>query len=197
GGSSTGVITLKWSDPLMGSSNDYDLFVLDSTSTNILCNPGATTQSGTQDPVEFAFCSPGTFPVGARIYVVKFGSPTPATRALRIDTNRAFITATDSTDGSTFGHNAAASALTVASTGYNSGAFLSSLPFTSAQVVDFYSSDGPRQMFYTPTGIAITPGNVLFNTGGGTTVAKVDLTASDCGSTTTPRFTPFCRSSAP
>ena len=191
----TSVVSLKWSDPLAASANDYDLFVMDSTGTNILCVPGISVQSGTQAPVEFAFCNVGSFPVGARIYIVKFSG---STRALRLDTFGGVITQTDATTGSTFGHNAAASALTVASIGYNGGAFLSATPFTGGTTVhvDFYSSDGPRKMFYNPNGTAITPGNVLFGTGGGTTLAKVDLTASDCGSTTTPGFTPFCGTSA-
>ena len=51
-------------------------------------------------------------------------------------------------------------------------------------------------MFYNPGGTAITPGNILFGTGGGTTLPKVDLAASDCGSTTTPGFSTFCGTSA-
>ena len=86
----------------------------------------------------------------------------------------------------------------MASIGYNGGAGLSSTPFPGGvgTHLDYYSSDGPRKIFYNPNGTAITPGNVLFGTGGGTTPAKVDLTASDCGTTTTPGFIPFCGTSA-
>jgi hypothetical protein len=147
----TSTISLKWSDPLAGSGNDYDIFVMNSTSTAILCNAGINNQSGTQDPVEFAFCNPGSFPVGSRIYIVKFAAAA-ATRALRLDTNRGTITAANATNGSTFGHNAAASALSVASVGYNGGAFLSTTPFTGGTSVhvDFFSYDGPRKMFFPP-----------------------------------------------
>ena len=62
--------------------------------------------------------------------------------------------------------------------------------------VETYSSDGPRRMFYNPNGTAITPGNVLFGTGGGRVLQKPDITAADCVTTTTPGFTPFCGTSA-
>jgi len=42
---------LYWSDPLGASSNDYDLFRLDSTGTTVLAS-GTNIQSGTQDPYE-------------------------------------------------------------------------------------------------------------------------------------------------
>ena len=190
----TNVISLKWSDPLGHSADDYDIIVTNSTSTAILCTPGHNRQSGTQDPVEFASCDIGSFGLGARIYVVKYGSAS-AVRALRIDTNGGVINQTDATTGSTFGHNAAASGLTAAA--------ISVLPFGSGPFtggtgvhVDNDSSDGPRKIFYNPDGTAITAGNFLFGTGGGTTLPKVDLTASDCGATATAGYTTFCGTSA-
>ena len=66
----------------------------------------------------------------------------------------------------------------------------------AANPVETYSSDGPRKMFYQPNGTAITPGNLLFATNGGTTLQKVDMAAGDCGTTTTPGFIPFCGTSA-
>ncbi len=46
-----GFISLKWSDPLGASTNDYDLFVLDSTGTTLKAF-SAGVQSGHQDPYE-------------------------------------------------------------------------------------------------------------------------------------------------
>ena len=181
-------ISLKWSDALGASSNDYDLFVMNSTGTTILAQ-SINVQSGTQDPVETVS---GSFPVGARIYIAKFSG---VARALRIDTNRGQIALADGTDGSTFGHNAAASGFTAAAVNVGTaggGAFVGG----ATNPIEFYSSDGPRKIFYNPNGTAITPGNFLFNTNGGTTLAKVDLAASDCGSTGLPSFTPFCGTSA-
>ncbi|HEX5129466.1 MAG TPA: hypothetical protein VFV90_06950, partial [Usitatibacter sp.] len=64
-------ITLKWSDPLGGAINDYDLFVMDSTGTAIL-EASISAQTGTQSPFEIAVCSGCAFPVGSRIYVVRY-----------------------------------------------------------------------------------------------------------------------------
>ncbi|MEO8135513.1 MAG: hypothetical protein ABI831_16230 [Betaproteobacteria bacterium] len=155
----TGGVTLKWSDPLGAATNDYDLFVMNSSRTMIL-NQSVTSQTGAQDPYEGINCSPMTCPVGATLVVAQYAG---TTRALRLDTHRGKL-AVGST-GSTFGHNAAASAITVAAvdvakaeiTGFSGGP---TIP------VEVYSSDGPRKMFYNPDGTAMTPGNVLFATGG-------------------------------
>jgi hypothetical protein len=190
----TTIIDLKWSDQLGHSANDYDIIVGNSAGTAILCSWTGDFQTGTQDPVDFAFCNTGSFGVNARIYVIKYGSASVA-RALRIDTNRGRITSGDSTTGSTFGHNAAASGLTAAAIDvrpYGAGVFTAG----AGVQVNFYSSDGPRKMFYNANGTAITPGNFLFGTGGGTTLSKVDLTAADCGATATSGFLTFCGTSA-
>src|SRR5215813_5941490 len=86
-------ISLKWSDPLGASTNDYDLFILDSTGTAVK-GFSVNSQTGTQDPYEFirqgincgTSSAQGYCPaVGDRIVAVLFtGQP----RALRIDTNR-------------------------------------------------------------------------------------------------------------
>jgi Subtilase family len=183
------LISLQWSDPLGGSGNDYDLFVMDSTGTTLL-GSSTSTQSGTQDPYEAVSCSTCPFPVGTRIYVGKFSGNI---RALRIDTHRGRIS--NGTTGSTFGHNAAGSGFSVAAVNVGTaggGAFVGG----ATNPTETYSSDGPRKIFYQPNGAVITPGNVLFNTNGGTTLTKPDLAASDCGSTSTPGFTVFCGTSA-
>ena len=41
---------LFWSDPLGGSANDYDLFIIDQT--NNIVRSSLDTQNGTQDPYE-------------------------------------------------------------------------------------------------------------------------------------------------
>jgi len=181
-------VSLKWSDALGASANDYDLIVTNSTGTSII-GSSTSLQSGTQDPYEFAS---GSFPVGSRLYVVKYSG---VARAIRLDTIRGRLDPAIATAGSTFGHNAAASAVTVAAVNVGTaggGAFTGG----AANPVTTYSSDGPRKMFYQPNGTAITPGNFLFGTNGGTTLNKVDMAAADCGTTTTPGFIPFCGTSA-
>jgi hypothetical protein len=180
-------VTLQWSDPLGASSNDYDMFILNSAGTAVV-SMGATAQTGTQDPFEFIDCSVGgACPSGGRIVIFKHTGA--AVRALRIDTMRGQLSV--KTNGSTYGHNAASKAYTVAAVDLRTHA---GSQFSGSDVVNAYSSDGPRKMFYTPAGAAITPGNVLFGTGGGTTLNKVDVTAGNCGHTVT--FPTFCGTSA-
>lgn len=182
-------LALEWSDALGASSNDYDLFVLDPTGTNIVA-ASTISQTGTQDPNEFISCNAIRCPIGGRVVVVLFSG---TTRALRVDPKRGKLSI--NTAGATFGHNAAASAITVAATDVaNAGTGL----FTGgpANPVEPYSSDGPRKIFYNPDGTAITPGNVLFATNGGTTLAKVDVTAADGVSTYVLSFDPFFGTSA-
>jgi hypothetical protein len=183
-----GLITLKWSDPLGASANDYDLLLYDSTFSNLL-DVSATTQNGAQDPFEIMFTWPPS--PGDRIVVVKYSG---ASRALRVDTNRGRLSI--ATAGAVVGHNGAESTITVAATdGRTPGP---GNPFTggAANPVEPYSSDGPRRMFFNPDGSAITPANVLFGTNGGRVLRKPDITAADCVSVTTPDFTPFCGTSA-
>jgi Subtilase family len=185
----TTFISLKWSDPLGGSTNDYDLYVLNSTGTAIVAM-STTAQTGTQDPYEAVSSSSG-FAVGDRIVVVQVSG---AQRALRIDTNRGELSI--GTDGSTFGHNAGLNTVSTAATYWNSGR-TGTRPFTGpANPIEVFSSDGPRKIFYNPDGSAITPGNFLFGTNGGTTLQKPDLTAADGVSATTPGFLPFFGTSA-
>ncbi len=163
-----GVVSLKWSDPLGAATNDYDLYIVDALG-NVL-DASTTTQNGTQDPYEIV----GSQSAGDLIVVVLFsGSP----RDLHIDTERGKLAI--HTAGATFGHNAAASALTLAAVG---AATAGGNPFTGgvANPVETYSSDGPRRIFFHPNGTAITPGNFLAGTHGGQVLAKTDIAAADC-----------------
>jgi Subtilase family len=185
-GNST-IISLKWSDPLGASTNDYDLFILNRTGTAIKAF-SINSQTGTQDPYEQVSQS---FSYGDRIVVVRRSG---VQRAIRIDTNRGRLSI--GTVGSTFGHNAGLNTVTVAATAWNS-AHNGMLPFTGfANPVETFSSDGPRKIFYNPDGSAITPGNYLFETNGGTNLQKPDLTAADGVFTESPGYLPFFGTSA-
>ena len=177
-------LTLFWSDPLGASANDYDIYILNSAGTGIF-DQSTANQTGTQDPIEFI--GSGVF-TNERIVIVKFSG---ADRFLHLDSGRGRITV--NTQGNTRGHDAsgAANAFCVAATPV-SGAFPGA--FNSGDVVETFSSDGPRRMFYTPGGTAITPGNV--SSTGGQVLNKPDITAADGGSTTVPGFTTFFGTSA-
>ena len=172
---------LQWSDPLGASCNDYDLFDMNSTLTTIY-DYSTSVQSCTQDPIE-GIAAPYTNEV--LVIVLYDGSA----RALHLDTERGRLAI--NTSGATFGHNAAGSAVTVAATPAQATIFTD-----GNQSPEYYSSDGPRKIFYYPNGTPITPGNFLFGTDGGTTLSKVDLTTADCGQSAVPGFNPFCGTSA-
>jgi hypothetical protein len=182
---STSVITLKWSDPLGGSANDYDLFRFDSTVSTIL-SFSAMTQNGNDDPYERVNGANS----GDRIVVTKYKG---ATRALRVDTNGGLLDI--ATARAIYGHNGGESTISVAAADVASagaGAFTGG----AANPVEYYSSDGPRRMFYNPNGTAITSGKVTFASGGGRDLQKPDITAADDVTTTTPGFIPFRGTSA-
>ncbi len=183
--------TLQWSDPLGGASNDYDLYVLNAAGTSILAF-SADVQSGTQDPIEEIFLG-SAVPAGSRVVVTLFGG---SARALHLDTfGEAPLSV--ATSGATYGHNAGANTVSMAAVYWNSArngtkAFVGG----ASNPTEWFSSDGPRKIFYNPNGTAITPGNFLFATNGGTTLQKPDLSAADGGSALTPGFNPFFGTSA-
>lgn len=183
-------VSLKWSDPLGASTNDYDLFVLNAAGTSIICS-ATSVQSGTQDPYEY--CGSNSIVAGNRIVVAKKAAA--AARALRIDTHRGTLSI--GTVGSTYGHNAGSNTVSTAAVYWNS-AKTGAKPFVggAANPVEPFSSDGPRRMFYNPNGSAITPGNVLFATNGGMTLDKPDIAAADGAFSKTPGFQPFFGTSA-
>ena len=182
--------TLHWSDPLGGAVSDYDLFLVDSAGRVV--DAGTNAQTGPQDPFEAV----GGGIAGDRLVIVKFSG---AARFLHLSTNRGTLAIP--TSGEILGHaatsaaNTFAVAATPACTGFGSNGPCTS-PFTAADQVETFSSDGPRRIFYTASGAAITPGNV--SSSGGLVLGKPDLTAADGVSTSltgTP-FDPFFGTSA-
>ena len=173
--SNTGPVSLHWSDPLGASANDYDIFIFDSTGTTLF-DFSADSQVGTQDPVEIMG---GAF-TGERIVIVKFSG---ANRFFHLDTNRGRLAI--STPGNTAGHAATSSvtsfgvAATPAAVRFGgalpAGPFPN--PFNSTNRVEVFSSDGPRRIFFSNAGAAITPGNV--SSTGGQLLQKPDIAAAD------------------
>jgi hypothetical protein len=173
------LFTLQWSDPWGGSANDYDLFLVPpagdvASSTN--------TQNGSQNPFESIATSFGE--TNSRLVVVRF---TGASRYLRLTAHGGRLAI--STPGRISGHAGAKNTIAVGAVDVAraAGGPFSSGPLTPVQTS---SSDGPRRLFYGPDGAAITPGN--FSATGGEVVAKPDVAAADCVSTSTPGFNPFC-----
>jgi uncharacterized repeat protein (TIGR01451 family) len=183
------VYLLQWSDPAGASCNDYDLFILNPAGTAVEA-ASTSTQSCTQDPFE-GIGDSSAIAVNSRIVIINFNGG--AARALHLDTERGRLSI--GTAGNTFGHNAGANTLTVAAVDVataSGGIFVGG----TTNPPEFFSSDGPRKIFYDPTGAAITPGNFLFGTNGGTTLAKVDFTAANGTPSGVPGFNPFFGTSA-
>ena len=183
-GISLGELVLQWADPLGASSNDYDLFLVD-TNGDVLAS-STDTQDGTQDPIEVI--STESIVEDARVVVVKASG---ADRFLRLQTfgGRFDI----ATAGNTYGHAAAENAIGVAAVAVDDAGGAGGV-FDGTESVETYSSDGPRRVFFESDGTAITPGD--FSSSGGKVLQKPDLAAGTCVSTATPGFTYFCGTSA-
>jgi Subtilase family len=70
-------VILQWNDRWGASSNDYDLYLYDE-STDSLVAGSASTQSGSQDPLEgFTFTNSGSSVVIGDIWVTRYSAPTP------------------------------------------------------------------------------------------------------------------------
>ncbi len=175
-----------WSDPLGGSANDYDLYLLNANLSAVLA-----ASTGIQDGNDNPFERINTATLGARLVVARFGNA--EARALHLKIFRGQLGV--ATDGTTVGHSAAADAFSVAAVNV---AVAGNGPFTGGPThpVEVFSADGPRRIFYNADGTPITPGNVLFGTGGGTVRQKPDIAAADGVATATPGFNPFFGTSA-
>ncbi|HEX6765653.1 MAG TPA: S8 family serine peptidase, partial [Polyangiaceae bacterium] len=189
--STTAPTTLSWSDPLAGSNNDYDLFVLNNALSGLV-GFSTTTQNGSQDPYE-QIVGPQT--TNTRVVVLrKTGAQS---RFLHVNTNRGRLGI--ATNGQTRGHSAAVGALSVAATpaaaAFGPGSPTGPFPgvFTTANQLELFSSDGARKMFYNANGSLANSGNPSLLSDGGITRQKPDITGAD-GVTTS--FNPFYGTSA-
>ena len=140
---------------------------------------GASTniQNGTQDPIELI----GSANVINNNRLVVFQNTGAADRFFHLVLFRGRLAV--STAGETHGHSAASGAYTVAATPASTSAGAPTPdgpfpdPFTSASQIEFFSSDGPRRIFFNADSTAITAGN--FSSTGGEVLNKPDITAAD------------------
>jgi subtilase family protein len=179
-------ITLQWSDALGGSANDYDLYLFNST-LDVIYDVSNDVQDGDDDPVEFIDSTFFNDATNRVVVVLANGS----SRYLHLNTHRGRLAI--ATSGQISGHAAAANAFAVAAINVGTaggGAFTGG----ATNPVEFFSSDGPRRIFYGAGGAPITPGN--FSATGGQLLQKPDVAAADCVTTATPGFSPFCGTSA-
>src|SRR5581483_7799868 len=170
--------TLSWADPQGSSSDDYDLFIMDSSLTTVRAS-STNIQNGTQNP--FEAITSGTIHLGDKLVVFK--SASAAVRAISLNTQGGTLSV--ATAGQTFGHSASSNAFSLAATPAAEGFDFSSPlgpfpnPFTNSNTVEKFSSDGPRRVFFNADGSPLTPGNLLFGSNGGVARNKPDITAAD------------------
>jgi len=174
---------LFWADPWGASTNDYDLYVLDASGSNVV-HSSVNFQSGSQDPYE----SVNTLNVGERIVIVKVSG---AARFLHLDTGRAWLSI--STRGKVRSHACATNAFCVAAVAASTS-FPNSFVGGVTNPVETFCSDGPRRVFFQANGTAITPGN--FSATGGAVRQKPDIAAADGVTTSVPGFYSFFGTSA-
>ena len=157
-------LDLFWSDPLGQSSNDYDLFVIDASGSNVVAS-STERQTGTQDPYEHI----DRLLPGEAIVVVK---AVGQQRFLHLDVHGGLLAF--STAGGVRGHCCSPGAFAV---GAVNARRAYPNPFSAANVVEAFSCDGPRRVFYDLDGTPITPGNL--SSSGGTLRQKPDIAAAD------------------
>jgi hypothetical protein len=174
---------LFWSDPLNGSGNDYDLFLLNAAGTAVVAS-SMTRQSGSQNPYE----SISSVTNGERLVIVKYSG---SARFLHLGSGRGQLAI--ATTGAIFGHNGATNAFSTAAVD-EANAYPGAFTGGAADPVETFSSDGPRRVFYNADGSAITPGNL--SSTGGAVRQKPDVAATDGVSTSLSSFTPFYGTSA-
>jgi len=181
------LFTLQWSDPLGGSDNDYDLYLLDPTG-NTVWAASTNVQNGDDDP--FEWIDSAIFDdTNTRLVIVR--KPGAEARYLHLNSHRGALAV--GTDGQITGHAAARDAFAVAAVDVFSahgGEFTGG----ASNPVEWFSSDGPRRIFFEEDGTPITPGEFLAS--GGELRLKPDVAAADGVTTATPLFAPFYGTSA-
>jgi hypothetical protein len=169
-------IILQWADRQGGSANDYDLYILDANATQVLAASNAV-QNGSQNPIE-GFLVSGNVAGNTLLITLYSGS----TRMLNLNTIGGRLERR--TAGQISGHPGARSAIAVAA----ANVAQASSVFDSTAVVEWFSSDGPRRVFFEANGTAIPAGAQLRQ--------KPELTAADGVATATPGLNPFFGTSA-
>ena len=179
-----GPITLQWSDAFGQSGNDYDLYVLNASGTQVV-DESTNSQTGTDDPYEMV----GPQVANSQVIVVQYSGDA---RYLHLSTNGGQLAI--NTQGETSGHSAAVNAFSVAAV----SAHGRTTPFVGGVTnpVEEFSSDGPRRIFYNFDGTPVTPGNLLAS--GGVVRQKPDIAAADGVRTSLPAggLNPFFGTSA-
>lgn len=197
-------VDLQWAEPWNGVTADLDLYLLDDEDKPVEVESTNDNVGQTQRPVEFFQWENDTGKVAeVRLAIDRCFGPICNEGAsglakprlkLALLQNGGGVTATEYPESeggdvvgpTIFGHNGAASAVSVGA-----------VPFNNSSIVEPYSSRGPVNHYFGPV-VGTSPAQPIPPQ----TIAKPDLAATDCGVTTffTPTKTPglfrFCGTSA-
>ncbi len=168
---------LQWSDPFGASSNDYDLYIVDSITGDIL-NSSVDEQNGDDDPLEFAAVQNSGFSSSfVDIIVLKF-SGTAQTLELQFNLDGGPVEYNVPEDA-IFGHPAASGVLATAA-----------FDWLTPDTIESFSSRGPVSI--------ISPSDAAISTKVEVSELrpKPDFAAPDGVSTTAPGFGTFFGTSA-
>jgi Big-like domain-containing protein/subtilase family protein len=173
-------LDLQWAEPWYGVGTDLDAFVLSGgkiAASAVDDNADSVAAGGTQKPVEvLQWTNTQSTAQTVNLAVNRFSGLSPRVKFALLE-NGSGVTQTEyptSSGGDTvgptvFGHTGATGAVSVAATRYGNGA-----------QPEPYSSRGPVTHYYGPVSGTI-PALPL---GSAETIAKPDITATDCGATT-------------
>lgn len=182
------------------ASTDFDLYDMDGGLTTIY-DASTDTQDGTGgDDWPIEYIGGGTFG-GERLVIDRYTvGTTSSVPMFNLIVFRGELEDALATNGSTRGHSAAASAFSTAATPA-AASFDGVSPdgpypglFTAANESESFTSDGPRRIILSPTGVELTPGNRTDT--GGVVRQKPDITAADGVSCSAPGFGTFYGTSA-
>lgn len=176
-GGGRAVVFLQWSDPFGSSSNDYDLFLVDSFTGDILAQ-GTANQNGNDDPFEFAIVENTGFSSEFVEIIISKVSGTAQTLEIHFNGNE-ILTEYIVPEDSIFGHPAAPGVLAIAA-----------FDWMTPSTIEFFSSQGPSSI--------ISPSDAAFSSRAAISELrdKPDISGPDGVSTTAPGFTTFFGTSA-
>lgn len=165
-GGSQSCVRLSWSDRYGASTNQYALVFYDSNLKYL----GRVSSTGSGNDMPYLYVDFSELPANY-YYVGVLKAKSAAARKISLFCKSQYSDPMQfQTDGSTFAHNAADKAISVAAVTSENRMF------NKSDVAAAYSSSGYRQIFYDSNDKAITPGNFLSS--GGRTLLKPDIAAA-------------------
>ncbi|CAN5391297.1 hypothetical protein BH11ARM2_BH11ARM2_24070 [soil metagenome] len=141
----TGYLTLQWNDLWGNPTSDYDLLIVDSTNNVISYSATANVGAG-HTPYEQAFTNTAS---NRYALVTKFSG---GNFVIRVNQIRGWMANTNG--GQTWGHSASEYCI---GTGAINAQTTTPRAFNSSDETTYYSSDGPRRVYYDDAGVQIAP----------------------------------------